>query len=59
MASVYIHCIFCGFQLPTIQVSDSSDWDVRKIKCPNCEGEILVEAWKDPDTKARVIIKSC
>jgi DNA-directed RNA polymerase subunit RPC12/RpoP len=59
MASVYIHCIFCGFMLPGIIVSDTSDWDVRKVKCPNCGEEILIESRQSPDTKAKVIIKSC
>ena len=52
-----LHCIFCGYELPGIQMMEGSVWDIIKVKCPNCEEEILIDARKALDAKTKIIIK--
>ena len=53
-----LHCIFCGYELPDIEQTNlDTTFDVRKIKCPNCEEEILIESRTHPTTKTKIIIK--
>lgn len=52
-----LHCIFCGYELPDIQMREGSVWDITKVKCPNCEEEIIFETRKALDAKTKIIIR--